>query len=337
VRAYQTALTLLLSVLGVGAAAGQRVELRPAPPVSLPGISDSNSPVFWWNGAFTVIQSAALPIFSRGPGLLGQLKARAVALDTYEHTPLWIESVWLDDDGTLYAWYHHESPVCNGRLSMPVVGALVSDNGGESFRDLGIILAPAEEPDCEAANGYFAGGHGDFTVLLDQEREYFYIYFGNYGGSESSQGIAVARLAFSDRADPVGKVWKFFNGGWGEPGLGGRVTAILPASVPWNRPDVDSFWGPSLHWNWAINRYVMLLSRACCEPGWPVEGVYISFNPHIGNPYGWSPPKKILDRGEARWYPQVIGLEAGASDRLAGGVARLFLGGDSHWEIVFHP
>lgn len=334
--ARRAALGFLLPVL-VTSAVAQRVELRPAPPLVLPGVSDSNSPVFWWNGAFTVIQSAALPIFSRGAELAGRLKARAVALDSYEHTPLWIESVWPDDDGTLYAWYHHEIPACEGRLTTPVIGALVSDNGGESFQDLGIVLAPGGEPNCEAANGYFAGGHGDFTVLLDEQRQYFYFYFGNYGGPESSQGIAVARMAFADRADPVGKVWKFFEGAWEEPGLGGRVTAALPARVPWSRPDADAFWGPSLHWNTALNRYVMLLSRACCEPGWPAEGVYISFNPDLGNPHGWTPPEKILDRGEARWYPQVIGLEPGGSDRLAGAVARLFLSGDSHWEIVFHP
>lgn len=328
---------LCLSAALVFAAAAQRVELRPAPAVVLPGISDSNSPVFWWNGAFTVIQSAALPILSRGPELLGQLKARAVALDTYEHTPLWIESVWPDDDGTLYAWYHHEVPACGGRLTTPVIGALVSENGGESFRDLGIVLAPGDEPDCSSANGYFAGGHGDFTVLPDQERQFFYFYFGNYGGPESSQGIGVARMAFADRAEPAGKVWKFFQGGWDEPGLGGRVTAILPARIPWSRPDTDAFWGPSLHWNTALNRYVMLLSRACCEPGWPAEGIYVSFSSDIGNPYGWSPPEKILDRDQARWYPQVIGLEPGASDRLAGAVARFFLGGDSHFEIVFRP
>ncbi len=315
----------------------QRAELRPAVSFVLPGVSDSNSPAYWWKGTFSVIQSASLPILSRGPQASGQLRARAIALDTYEHTPLWIEAAWLDEDGTLYAWYHHEAPACDGRLTTPMIGALVSDNGGESFRDLGIVLRSGYAPDCEAANGYFAGGHGDFTVLPDKEREFFYFYFGNYSGPESSQGVAVARLAFADRADPVGRVKKFFQGAWEEPGLGGECTAFLPARVPWGRADADSFWGPSLHWNSALDQYVMLLSRVCCQPGWPAEGVYVSFNRDLTNPYSWTPPQKILEAPEAGWYPQVIGLEPGMSDKVAGKTARFFLAGESRWEIVFDP
>src|SRR5207247_10750632 len=73
----------------------------------------------------------------------------------------------------------------------------ISKDGGHSFDDLGIILTSGDSPNCNAGNGYFAGGHGDFTVVVDPWRFYFYFYFTNYGGS--SQGIAGARLPFSDR------------------------------------------------------------------------------------------------------------------------------------------
>jgi hypothetical protein len=79
----------------------------------------------------------------------------------------------------------------------------------------------------------------------------------------------------------------------------------------------------------------MLLNRSCCEPGFPPEGIYVSFNPDLGDPTGWTPPAKILDRDQADWYPQVIGIEPGGTDKLAGEVARFFMKGESHWEIVF--
>ncbi len=327
-------LLLALLVLPVVAVA-QRAELRPAPLISLPGLSDSNSPVHWHDGTFNVIQSAGLPLISRGPDQTGPLKARAIALDSYRHIPLWIEATWADDDGTIYAWYHHEVRACNGTHFVPKIGALVSPNGGEWFRDLGIILESAYAPDCNSPPGYFAGGHGDFTVLLDSSRRYFYFYFSNYSGPWFSQGIAVARMAFADRANPVGRVWKFHRGRWREPGLYGQVTALLPARVAWNRPDTDSFWGPSLHWNTYLNQYVMLLNNSCCEPGWPQEGIYVSFNPDLSRPYGWTPPQKILDGDQAAWYPQVIGLEPDMTDKVAGQVARFYMSGDSRWEIVF--
>jgi hypothetical protein len=79
----------------------------------------------------------------------------------------------------------------------------------------------------------------------------------------------------------------------------------------------------------------MLLNRACCAPRWPQEGIYISYNADLGNPYAWTPPTKLLDGSPGRWYPQVIGAEPGDTDKIAGERARFYLGGESFWEIVF--
>jgi hypothetical protein len=324
---------VLFLVLVNTIAFAQHATLRPSEPVVLPGTSDSNSPVHWQDGRIAIFQSMSLPLISEGAAQSAPLKVRPVLLNSFTHYPLWIEATWVDDDGTLYAWYHHEMWVCKNGLSVPEIGALVSKDGGHSFSDLGIILDSGDSTDCNAGNGIFAGGHGDFTVLLDPWRLYFYFYFGNYGGP--SQGIAAARLPFSARTRPVGQVSKYYQHSWTEPGLGGRVTAILPARVPWNRVDTDSFWGPSLHWNTYLNQYVMLLNRACCTPGWPSEGIYISFNPDISSPDSWSTPAKILGQEDAQWYPQVIGLRPDGTDKLAGRVARFYMKGESHWRIVF--
>jgi hypothetical protein len=316
------------------AAVAQRAELRPSQTaIILPGTSDSNSPVHWKDGRFTVYQSFSLPLVSTGERQTQPLRARPVLLNSYANYPLWIESTWMDDDGTLYAWYHHESWVCNP-LAEPSIGALISHDGGYSFQDLGIILKSGYPRDCGAQNGFFAGGHGDFTVLLDQGRNYFYFYFTNYSGPAESQGIAAARMAFSDRGRPIGRVWKFRQNSWAEPGLDGRVSAILPARVSWSRLETDSFWGPSLHWNTYLNQFVMLLNHACCAPGWPQEGIYVSFNPDLSNPTAWSEPAKILEGDQAGWYPQVIGLRSG-TDKVAGRVARFYMAGESRYEIIF--
>jgi len=314
---------------------GQRVELRPAEAVALPSYSDSNSPAFWWGNSFRLLQSTGVPVVSTGASQFDIASTKPIWMNSLKDAPVWIESVWVDDDQTVYGWYHTEAFVCGGTLSKPQIGAVLSYDGGESFVDLGIVLDSGDPLDCSAPNRFFAGGHGDFTVLLDANRNYFYFYFGNYSGDDSTQGVAVARLAFEDRFTPAGRVRKYHNGSWNEPGLGGALTAILPANVPWTREDTDSFWGPSLHWNYYLGKYVMLLTRSCCGPGWPTEGTYISFNSDVSNPRGWSVPQKILDAPEAWWYPQVIGLELGASDREAGQVSRLYISGESRWELVF--
>ena len=275
-----------------------------------------------------------MPVVSAGAEQSERLKTREVLLDTYVQAPLWIESTWADDDGAVYAWYHHEEGVCP-TLSAPKIGALVSRDGGRSYEDLGIILESFDAPDCEAANGYFAGGHGDFTVLPDASREYFYFYFSNYSGPPESQGIAVARMAFADRNWPAGQVFKFYNGSWGEPGLGGarhsgasgpcrlepsghgRLLGSLPALEHVPEPVRHAHEPCLLRAGMACRRNLRILQLRPREPAPLVNAA------------------KLLGAGEAGWYPQVIGLEPGGSDKLAGRVARLYIGSDSNHEILF--
>jgi hypothetical protein len=265
----------------------------------------------------------------------------APVVEPRDHYPIWIEASWADTDGTVYAWYHHEpSGVCsNSHLTAPVIGALVSQDGGNTFRDLGVVLSSGYAPDCTAQNQYFAGGHGDFSVILDRQRLYFYFLFGNYSGPAQNQGVGIARMAFQDRASPLGAVHKYYRGHWTQPGVGGPLTPIFPVAVPWGLSKTDALWGPAVHWNTHLKSYVVVMNRACCEPGWPQEGVYITRNANLANPAGWQKPTRLLDgeqlRGTGGYYPQLVGVNFGESDTLAGQIARLYVKGVSHWDVLF--
>jgi hypothetical protein len=328
---------------GLAPLQGQSFELRPAPELVMPAAVDSNSPAFWRDGKLHLLNSIGLPFLSVGEDqfdITGSPSSQ-VWIDNLARQPIWIESVWQRADGSIYAWYHHEviGACPDSGLSFPVIGALVSRDGGASFEDLGIILASGDALRCDAQNGYFAGGHGDFSVILDRAGKYFYFFFGNYGGDPASQGVAVARMSIEDLDNPVGAVWKYYQGEWSEPGLGGRVTPVFPVRTPWEAADTDAFWGPSIHWNTYLKSYVMLLNRACCSPGWPQEGVYISFHSDLATPDGWSAPAAVLRSDDLGYglgyYPQVLGVEPGESDTLAGQIARFYLQGVSDWEIIF--
>ena len=313
----------------------QTIEIRPTSVITLPTPTDSNSPGHWWNGNFVLFNAMGTPYRSEG---VDQFNLSGSAEVVVEEGPgsLWIESTWMDDDGTLFAWYHHEpGGLCaDNYLTAPKIGAMVSHDNGRTFQNLGFVLESGDPIDCSAENGYFAGGNGDFTVIPDSSHTYFYFLFSTYAGDVSNQGVAVARMAFADRFNPQGMVWKYYKGGFSEPGLGGLVSPILPANVSWSKPDADAFWGPSVHWNTALNQFVMLLNHSCCSPGWPQEGIYLSMNPDIGNPGGWSAPLKILNSWETGWYPQVIGQDPNGTDKLAGAVSRLYVGGYSWAEMV---
>ena len=199
----------------LGALQGQSIRIHPTSTIAYPmPIVDGNSPGVWVDGTLHVYTSTGDPLAMTGADLFNLRQSASPVVTPRDHYPIWIESAWRDEDGTIYAWYHHEpGGVCpKNSLTAPKIGALVSTDGGVTFTDLGIVLATGDPLNCNAENGFFAGGHGDFSVILDQDRRYFYFLFGNYSGPPEHQGVAIARMPFENRADPVGFVNKYYVG-----------------------------------------------------------------------------------------------------------------------------
>jgi len=336
-------LTCLLAALGTRPAAfGQDAALRPAAELFLPTPNDGNSAAFWWDGEFRLFTSIGWPLrLNRAADQFGPWQAQRVGTRDFRDRTLWVEAAWVDPDGTVFGWYHHEPGWLyeDSDLTAPKIGALVSFDGGETVHDLGFILESGDPLDDDARNGFFTGGNGDVSVVLDREQKYFYFFFTNYGGPGESQGVVTARLAYADRFTPVGRVQKFYQGTWSEPGLGGRTTPIFRAARTWHHRDPDSFWGPSVHWNTHLGCFVMLMNHAQGFPGWAQEGIYISYATDPSLPESWSKAVKLLDATElpgwSTFYPQVLGLENGGTDTEAGRVARFYLNGSSTREIIF--
>ena len=338
-----TRFALVLAFLGLiagsaVAAEGPSAVLREAPAIAFPSGTDCNSPAHWDGDVLYLFNSEQKPKRSTGPDMFHLGQTIDCPYNNKVEGGRWIECTWKAADGTLYGWYHIEPwGLCPGTtLTAPKIGAVRSKDNGKTFEDLGLILeARPGTLRCDAKNGWFAGGHGDFSMMLDAKQEYVYFFFSTYAGTVEEQGVAIARMRWADRDAPVGKATKWHDGRWSEPGLGGRVTPIFPATIDWARPDADAPWGPSIHWNTHLNQYVILLNRTKDKPGWPQEGIYVTFNADLSNPTGWSKPQKIHDKGA--WYPQVLGLDTSKheTDKLAGRVARFFMGGKSQWEIVF--
>jgi hypothetical protein len=317
-----------------------RAVLRFAPPLYFPqgyDSTDCNSPAHWDGDTLFMFNSYHEVRRSKGPSLFRLGKVTTSSYNNNVNGGRWIESTWKDEDGALYAWYHNEPVgICpESDLTAPRIGAAVSYDNGRTFTDLGFIIEARDTINCEALNGFDAGGNGDFSVLPDSAREYFYFFFSVFAGDVSEQGVAAARMRYEDRDNPVGKVWKWYDGGWDEPALYGRATPVFPAMVDWVQADADAFWGPAIHWNTYLNRYVMLLNRAKGPPGFYQEGIYMAFNPDIGDPLGWTEPVRIYRAGD--WYPQVVGIDSTKheTDKVAGRVARFFMHGYSEWEMVF--
>ncbi|MGQ0734012.1 MAG: hypothetical protein ACT4QD_10185 [Acidobacteriota bacterium] len=329
--------------------------LIPAPLLVFPGEADSNSPAVW------ALDGGELGLFvftsidghtRRHAGLSMEELTDLGEIELLQHPGwgVWLEAIVPDVDGTWYGYYHNEWPAgawCpEDTRAIPRIGAARSQDFGRTWVDLGVVLeAPVDSHDCSSKNVYFAGGVGDFSVLLDHDKQDVYFYFSQYGRPERAQGVSAARLAWADRDRPTGRI-AVWQGGqvWLPPRRerDGDVEAfayapgfpMLPVAVGWHESDVvDAFWGPSIHWNSYLERYVMLLNRAE-DSAWTQSGIYVSFGRELDAPESWSTPKRLLDGGD--WYPQVLGLEPGVgTDRTAGETARFFIGGKSRYLIQF--
>jgi hypothetical protein len=330
-------------VPGVVVRDAPRLRFRGAnsPSPSQPGDTDCNSPLHWDGATLYLFNSAGQPWRSSGPDLfhLDRSYVRC-EYNNRKDGGRWIECTWKLPHGPLYGWYHFEpTGLCPGTsLTAPRIGAARSSDNGATWEDLGVVLdAPPGTLNCATRNFYFAGGNGDFSALLDPKGGCFYFFISTYAGTVPAQGVSLARMAWADRDAPTGRVWKWHNGAWKEPGLGGQVSPVFPARLDWHRADADAFWGPSVHWNRYLRSYVMLLNRAI-DKDWTQQGIYVSFNRNLSDASGWSTPAQLpVVLRTNQWYPQVAGLDRTRrdTDKSAGRKARLFVRGESRWEIEF--
>ncbi|HJU43935.1 MAG TPA: hypothetical protein VJ691_14005 [Vicinamibacterales bacterium] len=353
------------SRIGASAAASAtpRTSLSPASTVTLSGQVDSNSPVIWnledgQQRLFVMTSFDGIPRIATGTSIDRLGAAADVTLQPHPGYGVWMEAIVFDDVETWYGYYHNEWPALRcGREDRMVsrIGAAKSTDNGRTWQDLGpVIQSPQSATACQSNNRYIIGGVGDLSVMLDENKQYLYFFYSQYQERREGQGVAVARMVWADRDWPAGRIALWRDGIWdGDarrrelqqtiPGsMRRRLEWTYPAATPlvmptyaWHDADdrVDAFWGPSVHWNTALQQYVMLLNRSKDE-GYAQEGIYVSYAPRLDDPSLWTAPVKILHGG--KWYPQVVGSGTGiGTDKQAGSSARFFMGGRSDWIISF--
>ena len=342
-------------------AEGPSIVLTNAPLIKFPGgynaerkgdfLADCGSPLHWVGDTLYVFNSWERPWRGQGPDLFHLERGFASKMDpSVEKLWLWLESTWRDDDGTLYGWVHNEFPGVRpsakqtnspapGYPVLARIGAVKSRDNGTNWQSLGFIFdGRPSDIKCDGLGPWYAGGVGDLGVFLDRQKEYFYIYFASFAPNTNEQGLCVARLPFKDRANPVGKVMIWHQGKWDQPAVGGgHVTPFLPVVGDVHAKDCQLFWGPSIHWNTYLNKYVMVVNRTS-DTAWATEGQYVLFADRLDDPTAWTKPVKFTDpktSGMRGWYVQVVGTGKGETDKLASRTARLFIDGESKWEIRF--
>ncbi len=150
-------------------------------------------------------------------------------------------AVWRDPaTGALVMFYHREIYSRDGS-GMPTgafwssIGAAVSTDGGTTFMDAGEVLTP--DIDVLSPNrGTSGNGPGDLSTFVRDG--WLYAYY-NDNLEDGSMVLAVARTSVADLSalttgGPAPVFWKYRDGAFTEPGLGGTPSNITPGHAPFN-------------------------------------------------------------------------------------------------------
>lgn len=174
--------------------------------------------------------------------------------------------------------------------------AISTDPNGRNFQDLGIIVRP------NLPSGNAEVGGGSFAVV----NGYLNVYYKDWLADGSTAEVAVARAPIADvltnaLSGQSTSFTKYYNGGWTQPGLGGKASYLETSNAA-------NSW-LSVSYNDYLNQVVLVSSQ------WSGDGgdLYYATSPDGVN---FSPRQPLaVDPGE-QFYPTIIGT--GANPTLSG-------------------
>lgn len=211
-------------------------------------------------------------------------------------------SVYFDKaSGEILAFYHAEDHQgLEGTATLGAapyyasVGLAVSKDGGRTFEKMGQVLTSSRPKAPSTPDG--AQGVGCPTVVADPSGQYLYMYFGDWSREPEADGINLARSRIQDAGRP-GTWYKYYHGGFTEPGLGGRASSVVVRRMP---GDWCCF--PSVSFNSHLNQYLMVYVAS--------DGFWMRTS---GDGITWSAPTQVLTSATG-WsgagislYPAIVG------------------------------
>jgi hypothetical protein len=114
-------------------------------------------------------------------------------------------------------------------LTWKYEGAIITSNGPKRPRKAA----------AEYSGDYYDGGDGDHLIYVDERGGYIYVFTDHYTWPKAGDSDArflrhcVARCAIADKMAP-GKWWKFYEGAWNQPGIGGKASYVNGYCVTYN-------------------------------------------------------------------------------------------------------
>jgi hypothetical protein len=214
--------------------------------------------------------------------------------------------LWYDDKtGKLYAPIHCEydrgiSPPA-GWTRKKTRLATSTDKGLTWHLEGDILTAflPDQGDWLKYSGSYFEAGPADFDLYVDRRGGYFYIFTCNAFAPKNGRMNnflwfnEVARCAIKDKMAP-GKWWKFCNGSWTQPGLGGKSSRVSMGSTGiYGRIIFSTYLKKYIR----IGTSMGVIDKRYTDLGFTDGSIYISACDNLSR-QEWTPMAKLSDRPE---------------------------------------
>jgi hypothetical protein len=198
-------------------------------------IRDINAPVYRYKGSN--MEDAV-----RQPD--GKMVASTFPSDTGRSAYYILGGMWYDStERKLYAPSHVEANRYETGVERQI-HLVSSTDKGLTWKYEGLLISrdnPANPNYPTEFSGLFwNGGDGDHHLYVDSRGGYIYLYsmhwITNKSGFKDTQffiRFRVARCAIADKMAP-GKWWRFYNGKWNEPGVGGKASYVNAYRLSYN-------------------------------------------------------------------------------------------------------
>jgi len=193
-----------------------------------------------------------------------------------------VGSVIRAANGTdLLMFYHGEDHTCSTDghdRTKAGIGLARSSDGGITWNRLGQVISSSETIPADCIYEGFKGA-GNPTVLISRNGQYLYMYYMEWVSTHSSDAISLARASVNSDGAP-GAWYKYKNGGFNEPGLGGKSDVVIQRAT-----ETAGYAGvPNVTFNSFLNRYLAIVMGH--------DGFYYTSS---GDGLIWDTPKRFWD------------------------------------------
>jgi hypothetical protein len=238
----------------------------------------------------------------------------------------WFCGLWADNEDLWYAFLHAEDKQDipeNWRgwgNDLRTIALWTSRDQGANWEYAAPVVTIADRfpmPPASQMGWPRNGGAGDHKLVVSPKRDFLYILYTNFTyekpveeGVDCARGnLAIARARLSPEGAP-GPWYKFYEGDFAEPGVGGNETWLSSPAA--GDPDNSQ---RTVTWSRYLNRYVMIFSPRSA-------GCRITFSDDLIH---WDESTVLIPHGQVGLhYFNLIDFEPLGTDTSIGQVAWLY-------------